>query len=130
MALTTSVIAFAEFTSADTCVTSTPSIFSVPSDLTLRSQPLGSTSTFGVSAAGAAPLSRAATIFVPRLLRDGVARVTAREPGTLAGGHEAGATVEARHVDAHLNVDLGHLLGGAELEGAGSLDRVLLALGA
>ena len=30
---------------------------------------------------------------------------------------EAGATVEAGHVNVHLNVDLGHLLGGAELEG-------------
>ena len=131
MALTTSVIALAELTSADTCVTSTPSIFSVPSDLTLRTPPAARVDVDlrPVCRRGCAALA-GGNDPRPRLLRDGVGRVTAREPGTLAGCHEAGATVEAGHVDVHLNVDLGHLLGAAELEGAGGLlMSVFLTLG-
>ena len=63
IAFTTSAIARAEFTSAETCVTWTPSICSVPSDLTFWSHELGFTSSSGALSVGGVPFSRPATIF-------------------------------------------------------------------
>ena len=63
IAFTTSEIARAEFTSAETCVTWTPSICSVPSDLTFWSHELGFTSSSGALSVGGVPFSRPATIF-------------------------------------------------------------------
>ena len=57
-AFMTSAIAAAEFTSAETCVTWTPSICSVPSDLTFWSQELGFTFSFGAFFVGRGALAR------------------------------------------------------------------------
>ena len=87
-----------------------------------------SRSSFGALLRRAAcPCARALTIFDQAACGHRVADVPAREPGAVTGRDEAAAAVEARHVDAHLDVGLRHLFGPVDSNGAGRADAVLLA---
>ena len=117
--LKTSAIAAAEFTSAETCVTWTPSICSVPSDFTFCSQELGFTFSSGAFLVGGVPCLRGLDDLGPGRLRDRVADVPAREPGAVAGGHEAALAVEARERRrVTCTLGLRHLLRAGGLERA------------
>src|SRR5918995_5801205 len=84
----------------------------------------------GFARGGGAALARLDDLG-PGLLRDRVAGAAAREPGAVAGRDEAGLLQpHGGTAGAQLHVELGHLLGAAEREGAGGLDLVAVTAGA